>query len=212
MKIFNNMSKEKAQRVLFITVLVLVFSVFFISLSLLGPKDDGDKDPIIDDPDKDPIVEEPKFETIHAPHGNQNIEVVRKFWSLDKSTEDQETSVIKYGSEYYLSKGVSYTSENKEFNVIASLSGTVKEVTDSPIYGKTVVIKHDKGIQTEYMSLGNATVKVGDIVEQGDVIGVSGTNEYDQDALNHVHFKISVNGKYCDPELLIGKAINKITE
>jgi len=214
-KIFNNISKEKAQRILFITVLILVFGVFFISLSLLGPRDkDPDDNPPIGDQDEDEDEDEDDdkivYEEIKAPYSsNLSVKVIRKYWSLEQSTEDQEISLINYGTEYYLSKGISYTTETEgEFEVHASLSGKVIDVQESPIYGNTVIIEHTNGIKTEYQSLGNVEVKVDDVVAQGDVIGTSGENEYDSSAGVHVHFKVSINNKYVDPSTVLGKKTN----
>ena len=217
MKIFNNISKEKAQRILFITVLILVFGVFFISLSLLGPDDDIDV-PIVDDGEDDDDDDDDDnvviYEKIQAPYSsNLQVKVIRKYWSLKQSTEDQEMSLINYGSQYFLSKGISYATESKaEFEVRASLSGKVVEVQESPIYGNTVTIEHKNGIKTEYQSLGTVAVEVDDQVAQGDIIGTSGENEYDASAENHVHFKISIDNKYVDPITVFGKETNKVKE
>ena len=76
---------------------------------------------------------------------------------------------------------------------------------------KARFIEHTNGIKTEYQSLGNVEVEVDDTVAQGDVIGTSGENEYDIDAGNHVHFKLSINNKYVDPTTVYQKATNTIT-
>ncbi|MDD4000573.1 MAG: M23 family metallopeptidase [Bacilli bacterium] len=210
MKRFNKISKDKAQRILFIALLVLIFGVFFISLSLLDPVETpptGDKEPPIEIPD----IEE-KYETIVAPHKLTDIEVIRKFWTLEKETEDQEISLIVFGSSYHMSKGISYSANNTDFEVVASLSGVVKDITESSIYGKVVLIEHDNGIETEYMSLGEVFVEIDDEIIQGEVIGKSGINEFDVNAENHLHFRILIDGKYFDPEVLIGKAVNEIEE
>jgi stage II sporulation protein Q len=217
-KILKNISKEKAQRILFITVLILVFGVFFISLSLLGPKDNKDpkdNDPIIngDEDDDDDDDNNVVYELIKTPYSSSlEVKVIRKYWSLEQSTEDQEMSLINYGSQYFLSKGVSYAAATEEeFNVCASLSGKVVQVEESPIYGKTVTIEHTNGIKTEYQSLGTVKVKVDDLVIQGDIIGTSGENEYDISAGNHLHFKVSINNKYVDPYSVFGKETNKVS-
>ena len=85
------------------------------------------------------------------------------------------------------------------------MSGTVKEVTESPIYGVSVIIDHGDGFESEYISLKEASVTVGENVEQGQKIGTSGENEYDAGAENHVHFKISKNGVYYNPLNVLGK-------
>lgn len=208
MKQLNKISKEKAQRILFIAVLVLVFGVFLVSLSLLKPVDT----PPIENPPNDPPNEQPEdeYEIVTAPYTNTEVEILRKFWSVDKDTEDQEKSIIVFEDSYYMSKGVSYVNQNQEFDVVASLSGTVEKITESPIYGKVVLLDHGDGIKTEYLSLGAINVAEGDQVVQGAVIGTSGSNQYDIAAENHLHYRIQVDGKYCDPEILIGKAVNEI--
>lgn len=205
----NKMSKEKAQRFLFIGVLILVFSVFFISLYLLEPgkkeipvPPDGAGDP----PDDGIVV----YETILMPINLNEYEIIRKFWSHDKSTEDQNISLIVYGSTYFMSKGVSYYFDNQEFEVIACLSGVIVRVTDDPTHGKCVVIDHGNGISSEYMSLSSVVVEEGDEIDQGAVIGNSGMNEYDQDAGIHVHFQLKYEQKSIDPELLFGIKVNEI--
>ena len=75
----NKMSKEKAQRFLFIGVLILVFSVFFISLNLLEPKEKPIEPPTQnndddDDDDDDDVV----YETVIMPHKGTEFEDVYK--------------------------------------------------------------------------------------------------------------------------------------
>lgn len=209
----NKMNKEKLQRFLFIGVLILVFGVFFLSLNFIepnpGPGDDPNDNP--NDPqnpgDQDPL---PTFETIQAPLKLSDYQVIRKFWSLSAPEEDQLVSIIKFESKYFTSKGLSYSNGGEEFEVVASLSGQVISVTDSPVNGKVVAIKVNDYVVTEYMSLGTVTVEVGQNVAQGAVIGTSGNNEFDRAAENHVHFRIAINGVYKDPEKLIGKKLNQI--
>ncbi len=208
MKQLNKISKEKAQRILFIAVLVLVFGVFFISLSLLDPVDPPKiEEPPIDEPDDDV---EP--EIISAPYKATDVEIIRKFWTLDKEKEDQEISLIVYDTSYYMSKGVSYYADNQEFEVVASLSGIVKEITESSIYGIVVQIEHDNGLITEYMSLGEVNVAIGEEVAQGEVIGKAGVDEFDALAETHLHFRILINDQYADPEVMIGKTVDEIKQ
>ncbi|NLD25784.1 MAG: hypothetical protein GX661_00315, partial [Acholeplasmataceae bacterium] len=138
MKQLNKISKEKAQRILFIAVLVLVFGVFLVSLSLLKPAET----PPIEEPPINPPIEQPEdeYEIVTAPYTNTEVEIFRKFWSVDKNKEDQEKSIIVFEDSYYMSKGVSYVNNNQEFDIVASLSGTVEKITESPIYGKVVLL------------------------------------------------------------------------
>lgn len=218
MKKWLNPANSKTKHFLFVGILILVFGVFFVSLKLADSKDpvEGVKDPVVTpEPDeKEPTpVDKPieKTESFVLPCTISDYKLVRKFYRYDAETSEQELAVIQFGSQYFLSKGISIArNDNEGFNIVATLSGTVKEVTDSPVYGKTVTIDHGNGIVSEYISLSEVSVKNGDVISQGDIIGVSGVNEYDQASNNHVHFKVSVNGVLKDPEQLIGVKKNEI--
>ena len=67
-------------------------------------------------------------------------------------------------------------------------------------YGQYVVISHGNGITTLYghMTKGSQTVKEGDIVEPGQVIGYVGTTG--RSTGNHLHLEYRVNGVRQNPE------------
>ena len=208
-KWFKRLSREGLEKLLFFGVLVLVFGVFILAFTL------GEEDTPIEEPnapseelpdESDKPNETVVLEVFKIPCDLENYTVMRKFYSVESGTEEQEMSVIQFGSKYFLSRGISLKDENnKEFNVLATMSGTVKEVTESPIYGVSVIIDHGDGFESEYISLKEANVSIGDNVEQGQKIGTSGENEYDASAENHVHFKISKNGVYYNPLNVLGK-------
>lgn len=211
-KFFSSLSREGVQKLLFIGVLVMVFGVFFVSLYLSsGTEKPTPNDPTTpstpEDPEK-PDDPKPAPEKFRMPVSSEYV-IVRKYYEVEAEVADQELAVIQFGSKYFLSKGLSLSSKSGEnFDVVASLSGTVMDVSDSSVYGKTVTIEHEDGVVTEYISLSEVLVAVGDSVAQGDKIGVSGTNEYDVLAANHVHLRVSKNGEYYNPELLVDKQID----
>ena len=53
------------------------------------------------------------------------------------------------------------------------------------------------------------TVKVGDMVAQGDIIAKSGTNNLNPDLGNHLHFELILNGVNIDPENSYDKKISE---
>ncbi len=55
-------------------------------------------------------------------------------------------------------------------------------------YGNYIVIKHDNGTQTLYAHNSQNNVSVGDVVEQGDVIGLMGSSG--KSTGTHLHFEI----------------------
>lgn len=213
-KWFRNLTKEGLQRLLFFGVLVLVAGAFVLAFTL-GDNNEGrvEPDDPIDNPDDKENEDKPKptAETFKIPCELEKYTVLRKFYQVDDEAESQEMSVIQFGSKYFLSRGISIKDENdNEFSVLAAMSGTVKEVNESPVYGLTVVLDHGDDILSEYISLSSATVEVGDKVLQGQKLGISGKNEYDAQASNHLHFKISKNGKYYNPLDILGKKKEEI--
>lgn len=97
-------------------------------------------------------------------------------------------------------------------NLYAIESGTVIEsrVSDHPTggFGEYVKIDHGKGVVSLYAHMvpGSRTVKKGDVIDEGDLIGKVGESGYTTGA--HLHLEITVNGKYVDPVTYIRRAMN----
>ena len=87
--------------------------------------------------------------------------------------------------------------------VYAFCEGTVKEVSNHPFMGKTVVISHANGIESRYMNLANElpeNIKVGETVAVGTVIGAIGETALAECADSpHLHFEVWANGKQTAP-------------
>ena len=88
--------------------------------------------------------------------------------------------------------GVYYSSE-----VHAAKAGTVIVSERSSSYGEYVVISHGSGNTTLYAHMSSRNVSVGDVVEQGDVIGITGSTGISSGP--HLHFEITENGVRVDP-------------
>ena len=121
--------------------------------------------------------------------------------------EKQKNSIIVHDNTYIQNNGVDYVSE-EPFDVISILEGTVITVKEDEPTGKTVEIKHDNGYISIYQSLSEVNVKKGDIVNQGQVLGKSGTNELDKDLGNHLHFELIISSKSVNPLDYLNKEIN----
>lgn len=63
-------------------------------------------------------------------------------------------------------------------------------------YGEYVVIQHHDGIQTLYAHMSSRVAQVGDIVNQGDVIGYVGSTG--DSTGNHLHLEFRINGVRTD--------------
>ena len=88
---------------------------------------------------------------------------------------------------------------------MASNNGRVL-IADSLIEtGNTVVIEHGFGLKTWYYHMNELSVKTGDWVKQGDVIGKVGSTGFSTGP--HLHFAASVNSVYINPITLINEGV-----
>jgi murein DD-endopeptidase MepM/ murein hydrolase activator NlpD len=89
--------------------------------------------------------------------------------------------------------------------VQACSDGTVVESTDlfrgQAKYGKVVVVDHGGGIQTMYAHLDARSVKVGDKVAAGQMIGAAGETGIVTGP--HLHFEMWRNGKQINPDAML---------
>ncbi|WP_442601886.1 M23 family metallopeptidase [Paenibacillus sp. KN14-4R] len=82
-------------------------------------------------------------------------------------------------------------------NVYAAAEGTVIDVGKHPDFGNYILIDHSLGIQTQYMHLNKALVKLGDKVTKGKLIGLVGSTG--RSTGTHLHYEVIRNGKKIDP-------------
>lgn len=81
--------------------------------------------------------------------------------------------------------------------ILASNSGVIVSAGWEGTYGKSVVIQHENGLFTRYAHNSEIFVKIGQRVEQGEVIAAMGrTGNASGD---HLHFEILKNGVQVDP-------------
>lgn len=81
--------------------------------------------------------------------------------------------------------------------VYASCGGTVIQASYSGGYGNCVVISHPDGRMTRYAHNSKLLVRVGQHVEQGQPIALSGSTG--RSTGPHVHFELYINGSAVDP-------------
>ncbi|MBR6678514.1 MAG: peptidoglycan DD-metalloendopeptidase family protein [Oscillospiraceae bacterium] len=94
-------------------------------------------------------------------------------------------------------KGVDIAGVFYSSNVIAAKAGTVIISQYGSSYGNYVVVSHGTGNTTLYAHLSKRSVKVGDVVKQGDVLGVTGSTGNSTGP--HLHFEITEGGSRVDP-------------
>ena len=156
--------------------------------------DDGKDQDDGKDPDDDP----------DEPDEPSDVEVV---FSLPVSGATVGTTyTFWYNStlnRYNLHQGIDFKADAGT-QVTAAYAGTVESISDTLLEGGKVVISHGDGLTTEYASIDvDSSLKVGDKVEQGDLLGTVSAaadamgNEYNEGA--HLHFGVFENGESIDP-------------
>jgi len=82
-------------------------------------------------------------------------------------------------------------------NVMAADNGRVTFVGWDGGYGKSIEIDHGNGMKTKYGHLSSYSVKVGDVVQKGQKIGVKGSTGNSTGV--HLHFEVIKNGVVQNP-------------
>lgn len=94
-------------------------------------------------------------------------------------------------------KGVDIGGVGYNTPVKAAKAGTVIVSKYSSSYGNYVSVSHGSGNTTLYAHMSSRNVKVGDKVNQGDVLGITGSTGHSTGA--HLHFEITENGQRVNP-------------
>lgn len=122
------------------------------------------------------------------------------------STEFSDTQFVWNGSlgQFETHSAIDFTSD--DLNVYASADGVIKEVGYNNLDGNYIVIQHEDGYTTTYMSLdAESTLKTGTSVKQGQLIGkMSATKGTEAVGGAHLHFEVLKNGEAINPlEVLV---------
>jgi len=191
----------------FVAVMLLVVGIFFTTVKMTPNEQEeityvsnailGKTIPVISTDTK-----------VIRPYTNQEVKLSKYFYDYQAEKERQESSLIYHENTYMQNSGVDFVL-GEAFDVVAVLDGTVVNVKDDELLGKTVEIRHDNEMISVYQSLGEVTVKKDDMVKQGSIIGKTGTNNLDAKEGNHLHFELFIKGAVVDPEEYFDKTLNE---
>jgi murein DD-endopeptidase MepM/ murein hydrolase activator NlpD len=98
-------------------------------------------------------------------------------------------------------------STDKGQPVYATADGTVESAAYTGEYGNLIVIKHGFGLTTRYGHLSAFSVKAGQPVQRGAVIGRVGATG--RATGSHVHYEILANGQLINPLRLLTQPANR---
>ena len=156
-----------------------------------------------------PVISTTKNKKIIMPYQDETVKIIKNFYDKDSDNITQENSLILYENTYMPNTGIMYGSDNV-FDVLAVLDGTIESVTTDDILGNIITIRHTNNLTTTYESLNNVDVIVGQAVNQGDIIGKSGTNKVDASASSMMLFEVNFNGNNINPSKIYDKEINEL--
>lgn len=143
------------------------------------------------------------------PFRNEKVTIGRGFYDFEGEQTNQEKSIIFYENTYMQNSGVDYVSD-EVFDVISVLAGKVISVDIDEVLGNIVKIEHDKNIITTYQGIDKVALKVGDVVSQGTIVGVSGKSLVNSNYTTSLHFEVNYKGELIDPEKFYSLNVNEL--
>jgi len=157
---------------------------------------------------------------VNKPSTKESNEYINDLVKLDKLASTIPIMSPQYGTKVTSHYGMRKNPHNrkKKFHfgtdlqgskatpIYAAASGLIIFMGTKKAYGNLVEIKHSNKFSTKYAHLKKIYVKEGDIVIQGQIIGLQGnsgnsTNE-------HLHFEILLNNKPINPWDFLAHACN----
>ena len=198
-------NKKARQYVLLGFSAVLVLSVGILSYSYMQNQNKPADQSVFAEAKIPVITLPPTSEKAIRPYNGEG-KIVLDYY--DGKTGDVE-SISEFEGVYRANQGIDYAMDNQNFDVVAIYGGSVSDVRDDALFGKTVVIKTGD-VTITYQSLADTKLKKGDAVKQGDVISQASTNIYNKDLGNHVHIAVVKNGKIIDPESIYNQKASEI--
>ena len=137
--------------------------------------------------------------SIIKPYLSEEVKIGKYFYDFEADEEKQQNSIIYYEGTYMQNSGVDYISDNT-FDVVAVLDGEIMSIETDVTLGNIIKVKHDKNIITVYQGIDNIELKEGQTINQGEIIGTSGTSKINSNYKTSLHFEVYYNGELIDPE------------
>lgn len=155
-------------------------------------------------PGEDAVPVAAPVETMQWPVKDRGeVEQIMSFYEEKAADNIKQAALVEYGDTFTPHLGLDLArQDDKEFDVLAALSGKVSLVEKNPLVGYQVEITHPNGLVTVYQSLASVNVQKGADVKKGDVIAKAGRNELEKDHGTHLHFEVrqGANGASVNPE------------
>jgi murein DD-endopeptidase MepM/ murein hydrolase activator NlpD len=102
-----------------------------------------------------------------------------------------------FTGQYYIHKGIDISTYRSGDPVVVTADGQVVTIDYDEGFGNYVIVKHKHGYYTRYAHLLSSRVKVGQRVQQGDVIGLIGNTGLSTGP--HLHYEVHIGSDVVDP-------------
>ena len=189
---------------------IFIFGIVFFQAGVNQPGiTDPVSDPVINHNPVAPVDREARPTVVLKPFKGDNVEVVKTFYDYQADEAAQQQGIIYFEQTYLQNKGMDFSSD-AEFEVVAIMDGTVIEVKEDEIMGKTITIKHNEHLTSQYKSLGEVNVKEDDEVKAGQVIAKSGTNKINPDSKHHLYFALVYRNNFVNPASYFNKKLEEL--
>lgn len=187
-------------------VIALIMIAFIVLYNVMATPEDSDTLQPVSQEDETVIETNAREETMKYPFDEAQLnsaKIIQEYYDVTADAETRENALLVFNQSYSTSNGISIAINSEPFQVMAALSGQVKEVRLDEFTGNTVTIEHENGYTTRYSSVDDILVKEGDAVTQGEPIATSIENEWNQKAGIHLHFEVLKDGEYINPNTLL---------
>lgn len=199
-------SKKWAYPAVYLGAAALIIGLMYVKSQMGGsnPASSTNVDTGAQNPSQSTQSTKPTFDQPYARGTDASVSL--GYFPVKGSANAQAATLVSYDNAYYPHEGYDYkTKDSSAFQVTASASGKVIKVEDDKLYGQTIIVDSGDGYTERYESLGSVEVKQGDAIRQGQVLGTSGTCEFEKSAGDHLYFAIYKDGQPVDPGSLLPK-------
>lgn len=197
--------KKNIYVILMIICILAIATMITLAVVLNNNNSDTVMKPIVSgDENKDPTPNDPS-----GPNGDKpSVNEPTKVDFVMASPLDEYTIGQSYSEEHVFNNTHNYWHPHEGLDLVAAkgsnvkcvFDGTVKEVTNDSYSGATVTIAHQDGFTTVYKLLDSVTLKAGDKVSKGQVIGKVSDTALEEIADGaHIHLELYKNGQIINP-------------
>ena len=190
------------------------FSLLFVGMiwgynAFISPDGEVAKGPSteVDGKDGKEVVVNAQKEIMKFPFDEAMLDhmaILNDFYDVNATEESQENSLLVFNQTYETNNGVAISIDGQPFEILAALTGTVKEVNLDPFLGDEIVLEHEDGLITRYRSVKEILVKEGDVVPQGQPLATTTENDFNPTAGVHLQFEVFDNGEAVNPRDFLG--------